>query len=274
MAVFRVEKSSNYTVMANYHLDDRSLSLKARGLLSIMLRLPDDWDYTIAGLSKLCREGRDAIQNTLNELIEAGYIIRRRSRNENGSFTGIEYIVYEQPQPKVDGQQPEDAEPEETQTESAFPYPSFPDMGKSDAGKPQLPSTNIPSTKLTNTPIAPKRGQRRAPIEHDSNAYKGAKYLDEHICARLPDKPPADEATLQRWAADIERINRIDGYPWELISRVLAYSQSDPFWQRNILSGAKFRKQFVTLMSHMGKGNAPPGKQKTLVVESQEVDEW
>lgn len=274
MAVFRVEKSSNYTVMSNYHLDDRSLSLKARGLLATMLRLPDDWDYTIAGLSTKCREGRDAIQNTLNELIEAGYIIRRRSRNENGSFTGIEYIVYEQPQPKADGQQPEETAPEDTPDESAAPYPSFPDMAKSDAGKRQQPSTNIPSTKLTNTPIAPKRGQRRAPIEHESNAYKGAQYLDAKICARLPDKPPADEATLQRWAADIERIHRIDGYEWELISRVLAYSQGDHFWQRNILSGAKLRKQFVTLMSNMGRGSAPPGRQKTLVVESQEVEEW
>lgn len=273
MAVFRVEKSSNYTVMANYHLDDRSLSLKARGLLSTMLRLPDDWDYSIDGLSKLCRDGRDAIQTALQELEAAGYITRRRVRDK-GAFSGMEYIVHEQPQPQSDKELPDENATEDTPEKSASPHPDFPDTEKPHPENPSLPSTNIPSTKLTNTPIAPKRGQRRAPIEHESNAYKGAQYLDAKICARLPDKPPADETTLQRWAADIERIHRIDGYEWELISRVLKFSQSDLFWQRNILSGAKFRKQFVTLMSHMGKGPAPPGQQKTLVVESLEVEEW
>jgi len=274
MAVCRVEKSNNYTVMANYHLDDRSLSLKARGLLSTMLRLPDDWDYTIAGLTALCRDGRDAIQSALKELEVAGYITRRRVRDESGVFAGVEYVVHEQPQLRPDGKPPNENTYPENPDKCAEPYPDFPDTGKPFAEKRQQPSTKRPSTKITNTPVAPKRGQRRGSIDHDSKAYLGAKYLDERICARLPDKPPSDESTLQRWAADIERINRIDGYPWELISRVLAYSQSDVFWQRNILSGAKLRKQFVTLMSHMSRGSAPPGKQKTLVVENQEVEEW
>ena len=77
MAVFRIEKTRDYTVMSNYHLRDRSLSLKAKGLLSLMLSLPEDWDYTTKGLAKICKDGVDSICSTVNELEEHGYNIRR-----------------------------------------------------------------------------------------------------------------------------------------------------------------------------------------------------
>ena len=77
MAVFRVEKTRNYTVMSNQHLRDKRLSLKAKGLLSLMLSLPEDWDYTTKGLAKICKDGVDSICSTVNELEEHGYNIRR-----------------------------------------------------------------------------------------------------------------------------------------------------------------------------------------------------
>ena len=77
MAVFRVEKNRGYTVMSNHHLRDKSLSLKAKGLLSLMLSLPEDWDYTTKGLAKICKDGVDSICSTVNELEEHGYNIRR-----------------------------------------------------------------------------------------------------------------------------------------------------------------------------------------------------
>ena len=100
MAVFRVERNTGYTVMSNHHLRNKELSLKAKGLLSQMLSLPEDWDYTLAGLSHINREKIDAIREAVKELEKAGYIVRSRERDEKGRLRGAEYVIYEQPQPR------------------------------------------------------------------------------------------------------------------------------------------------------------------------------
>ncbi len=97
MAVFRVERNRGYTVMSNHHLRNKELSLKAKGLLSQMLSLPEDWDYTLAGLSQINREKIDAIRQAIKELERAGYIVRSRERDEKGRLRGADYIIYEQP---------------------------------------------------------------------------------------------------------------------------------------------------------------------------------
>ena len=97
MAVFRVEKNQDYTVMSNYHLRDSSLSLKAKGLLSQMLSLPDGWDYTLSGLSEINRESKDAIRSAVVELETAGYIQRRQTYDKSGKFAGNEYVIREHP---------------------------------------------------------------------------------------------------------------------------------------------------------------------------------
>ena len=102
MAVFRVERNKGYTVMSNHHLRNKELTLKAKGLLSQMLSLPEDWDYTLAGLSQINRESIDAIRTAVWELEKAGYIKRQQGRDEKGKMTAIEYTIYEQPQPPDD----------------------------------------------------------------------------------------------------------------------------------------------------------------------------
>lgn len=97
MAVFRVEHTNNYTVMCNYHLRDKQLSLKAKGLLSVMLSLPDDWNYSIRGLAVICKDGVDAIGAAVRELEAYGYIIRSHKRGKGGRIRNIEYIIYEKP---------------------------------------------------------------------------------------------------------------------------------------------------------------------------------
>ena len=97
MAVFRIEKTRDYTVMSNYHLRDRSLSLKAKGLLSLMLSLPEDWDYTMKGLARICKDGIDSMSGGIRELEAHGYLVRARVRNENGQLGSIEYTILEQP---------------------------------------------------------------------------------------------------------------------------------------------------------------------------------
>ena len=98
MPVFRVERNKGYTVMSNHHLRNKDLSLKAKGLLSQMLSLPEDWDYTLKGLALINREKIDAIRQAIRELEQAGYIVRSRERDERGRLRGADYVIYEQPQ--------------------------------------------------------------------------------------------------------------------------------------------------------------------------------
>ncbi len=97
MSVFRVEHTQNYTVMSNYHLRDKTISLDAKGLLSLMLSLPEDWDYTLSGLAHISMESKDAIRSAVRELEHAGYVQRSRVRDEKGCLLGTEYIIREQP---------------------------------------------------------------------------------------------------------------------------------------------------------------------------------
>ena len=93
MAVFRIEKTRDYTVMSNHHLKDRTLTLKSKGLLSMMLSLPDEWNYTTRGLAAICREGVDSIGAALKELETHGYIRRTQLRDEKGKITDVQYVM-------------------------------------------------------------------------------------------------------------------------------------------------------------------------------------
>ena len=129
MAVFRVERTNNYTVMSNYHLRDKTLSLKAKGLLSLMLSLPETWDYTLAGLAQISLEGKDAIRAAVVELEKAGYIHRSQTTDKAGKFSSNEYIIREYPASH---------EPPPEKPSSAQPLP-------------ENPSTDNPSTVSTQT---------------------------------------------------------------------------------------------------------------------------
>jgi len=106
MAVFRIEKTRDYTVMSNYHLRDMSLSLKAKGLLSLMLSLPENWDYTMKGLARICKDGIDSISGGIRELEAHGYLVRARVRGANGQLGSIEYTILEQPMALADALMP------------------------------------------------------------------------------------------------------------------------------------------------------------------------
>ena len=97
MAVFRVEKTRDFTVMSNHHLRNVALSLKAKALISLMLFLPEDWDYTTKGLACICKDGVDSIGSALKELEQQGYLTRQRIRDAHGRLGDIEYIIHEKP---------------------------------------------------------------------------------------------------------------------------------------------------------------------------------
>ena len=128
MAVFRIEKTRDYTVMSNHHLRDKSLSLKAKGLLSLMLSLPEEWDYTTKGLARICKDGVDSICAGVRELEEHGYVIRQRVRNPNGQLGAIEYTILEQPRPP-EPEKPERENPVLDNTEQAYPVLEEPEQG-------------------------------------------------------------------------------------------------------------------------------------------------
>ena len=101
MSVMRVNKTKNFTVMSNHHFKEKKMSLKGKGLLSLMLSLPDNWDYSIAGLVSLSKDGKDSVMAALAELEKFGYLKRTRTTNSKGQFSGVIYDIFEEPQVKV-----------------------------------------------------------------------------------------------------------------------------------------------------------------------------
>ena len=160
MAVYRVEKTHDYTVMANHHLRDERLSLKAKGLLSMLLSLPDDWEISIRGLASIVTDGVGAVQTGINELIEAGYIVRRRQHADTGAFAGFEYIIHEVP----------------PCTEN--PYTANPYTGKPYTENPAQSSKDKLSTI---PPIVPHEGD----VGDDNPSVSGAA-ADSSLCTREP----------------------------------------------------------------------------------------
>ena len=142
MAVFRIERTRDYTVMSNHHLRDKALSLKSKGLLSMMLSLPEDWNYTTRGLAKICKEGVDAIGGALRELESAGYIVRHQMRDRQGRISDTEYVIYEQPQPKA---------PDTPQPDTASPGTENPYLADPDTEKPAELNIEKSKTQKSNT---------------------------------------------------------------------------------------------------------------------------
>ena len=149
MAIMRIEKNQNYTTMSNYHLQDTRLTLKAIGLLSKILSLPDDWDYTVAGLASICKEGKDAVRSALEELEAAGYIERRQTHAADGSFAGNEYIVYEFPA-------------EVRSPLSGFPSTDKPSTENPLTENPTEQNTNKQNTEESNTKESNKEDEEEA----------------------------------------------------------------------------------------------------------------
>lgn len=163
MAVFRVEKTKDFTIMCNHHLRNTELSLKAKGLLSLMLSLPEDWDYTMKGLARICKDGIDSISGGIRELEAHGYLVRARIRGANGQLGSIEYTILEQPKtpsptqekpirenpvqanPMLDA--PIQENPAKLNKEESSNYPSKTDLSITQESSPILSSPPVPSER-------------------------------------------------------------------------------------------------------------------------------
>ena len=178
MAVFRVEKNHSYTVMANHHLRDERLSLKSKGLLSLILSLPDDWRISIEGMTQFSSDGKDAIRSAIRELTDAGYITRDQTHSETGTFSGYEYTIHETP--------------------VASPSSGFPTMEKPTTGNPTTENPTLRNTVELSTipPIVPHEGA-------DNPSVSGAA-ADSSLCTREPQsvEPPKRKRRTTKSAPD------------------------------------------------------------------------
>ena len=173
MAVFRVERNKGYTVMSNHHLRNKELTLKAKGLLSQMLSLPEDWDYTLAGLSQINREKIDAIREAIKELERAGYIVRSRERDEKGRLRGADYVIYEQPHTEPTPDLPTLENPtldNPTQEKPMLEKPTLenPMQLNKDIQKTDLPKKEKSNTDLSNNHSIPILSPNPSPLREET----------------------------------------------------------------------------------------------------------
>ena len=167
MAVFRIEKTRDYTVMSNHHLRNTNLSLKAKGLLSLMLSLPEEWDYTTKGLARICKDGVDSICAGVRELEEQGYVIRERVRNPNGQLGAIEYTILEQPRPPEPGRE----KPERENPVQANPVLDSPVLGKPEQENPAQLNTKESSKEKSKKDLSSTEGSN--PIQSNPQPLTG-----------------------------------------------------------------------------------------------------
>lgn len=175
MAVIRVNKKTDYTVMSNTHFKEKDMSLKAKGLLSLMLSLPDNWDYSISGLVELSKDGKDSVMNAMSELATFKYLKQTRVVNEKGQFAGYDYDIYEKPYTeKPQGEKPYAENPN---TEN-------PNTGKPNTENPPQLNTNKSNTKELNTKQE-KKERKKSSFDEIIAAY--AMKIESPVCDEVLD---------------------------------------------------------------------------------------
>ena len=245
MAVFRVERNKGYTVMSNHHLRNKDLSLKAKGLLSQMLSLPENWDYTLKGLSLINRESIDAIRTAVWELEKAGYITRQQNRDGKGKMADMIYTIYEQPQPRPE--QPDEAAPGLENPVLENPTSDNPTPGNPTLENPMQLNKDISSKEKSITDVSitdpipilsrpsPLEDEAAQPPERKGTEAKSQSAIEiyreiimdnieyEHLCqhAKGIDRETLDEIVdlLVETVCSVRKTIRIagDDYPAELV---------------------------------------------------------
>lgn len=197
MGVIRVQHTTDYTVMSNCHLRDDRLSLRAIGLMSKMLSNTDDYQYTVAGLAARCKEGRDAVRKALQELEDAGYLVREQEHGESGKFSANNYVLYEQPQTIANG--------------GAVPLTEKPSTGKPLTENPPQRSTK--KEEILNTPPIVPHGGRRAKHEPSHEPEMFERFWRLYPCGkdrvgavREWDRLKPDRALMQTMSAALRRM--------------------------------------------------------------------
>lgn len=242
MSVFRVEKTKDFTIMSNHHFKNKNLSLKAKGLLSLMLSLPDEWDYTIRGLVSICKDGVDSISTALKELEAEGYLIRKRARHKDGSLGKMEYLIHEQPV-HVDSilDHHESEKPQQDKSVTVTPNQESPIQDFPIQAKHAQSITNISSTKGSSTDITKDKIRLNARARAEQITEQTMEQI--RVYRDLIEKNIRHEALVVKYGS--ERVNGI----MELIMEPF-YSMSQDFRIGNKkYSKEAVRSKFLKLTS-------------------------
>lgn len=203
----------------NSLLNNKDVSLKAKGLFAYIESKPDDWDFSVESLKHQLKEATQAITSALHELEDAGFLVRRKYHGNDGRWE-IEYILFDQPQ------------------NVGEPYMENPYMV-------EQYMENIPNNKIKNTN---KEYKERKDISLNPFALKLAEKLRNEILKLYPNNATAKkEDCIKRWAVDIDKMIRLDGRDWQDIDKAIAWAMNDDFWQRNIWSGRALREHYDRL---------------------------
>ena len=200
MSVIRIHKTNNFTVMSNYHFKEKKMSLKAKGLLSLMLSLPNDWNYSVAGLVTLSKDGKDSVMTALAELEKFGYLTRQQLVNEKGQFSGVEYHIYEQPQNEKPVAEKPNAEIENTEKQHAEKRPQL--------NTNQLNTKNNKDIKELNT--KPISESELFDILVDIENYDLAELYREYVEWRATTETPLTAHGLKMLIKRCERLSGFD----------------------------------------------------------------
>lgn len=176
MTVFRVHKNENYTVLSNYHFKEKEMTLKAKGLLSLMLSLPDAWDYSAAGLVKLSKDGKDSVNGALKELEKFGYLKRTQAVNSNGTFSGYNYEIYEMPNADIKTEKPTTEKPK-----TKKPLPEKPSTEKPS----QLSIKELNKKQLKTKIIKDEEERKKENTRTTYDAIVNGKIFDNNVKAAL-----------------------------------------------------------------------------------------
>ena len=209
MAVFRVHKNENYTVLSNFHFKEKGLSLKAKGLLSLMLSLPDDWDYSAAGLVALSKDGKDSVNAALKELEKFGFLRRTQAIDEAGKFSGYDYEIFERP--IYEAQQPKEEKPK-----TGEPLAENPSTGKPITENPPQLSINSLNTKksITKKSSTEEKERKKASAPTSYDAIINDRIFDEEVKTTLYEfikmrkliKKPLTDFALKKLINKLEKI--------------------------------------------------------------------
>ena len=259
MGVYRNKKEDNFTVLDNNTLQDDNLSWKARGILVYLLSLPTDWEVKTGEIKRHASDGITSLRSGIKELKEAGYIVYRKYKNDEGKFVH-EYEVYETPQSE--------------NPDLEKPSVDNPDMEKGDINKEYIEQRT--NKQSNNNSCSDSKSQNdKVKFDKGSKPYKMAMYLKKKIKSNIPNQPvPKDSPKqMESWSLAMDRLHRLgtvggdSGYSWDEIKEIIDWCQQDEFWYKNILSASKLRKQAVKLETRMKED-----KGYTLNQPEEEID--
>ena len=249
MAVIRISKTKGFTVMSNYHLRDKNLSLKAKGLLSMMLSLPDGWHYSVRGLASICKEGVSSISATIRELDDCGYI-RRHQPIVDGKFQEIEYIIYETPQAKTadavsndtsdsekdagddhsDTPALDETEPCSDSAHSDFPYPKNPCTENPHTGNPHTGNTGAEN------PHAYKRKKQSKTEKSNTDGINYPSINQRAVQSEANDRTDAAQSALLEQMGAVRMADDFARYR-EYVKEAIEFDRLCENYERDTLEG-------------------------------------